>query len=208
MIDMILRPLVEHPKRRWIVITLTFLFAIVFTWPSVDVYFAATEKYRTLESELAESEEVLGKLEMFKKQIEKKNGDLKSLEEKILSSKEIEQFRDQLVDWVKASGCKLRRIRLSDVQQRPWYEEDSPLDSRARAEKDKKSPFKLQQQQLNLQVAGPMEKILGFLGELGEQDRFLHTGNFQLRRSTDDANIIEMEMDLILFDLVVAGKTP
>lgn len=207
MIDLILRPLIEHPKRHWIVITITLVFAIVFTWPAADVYFAASEKGQRLEEELREAQEVAGKLHVFEQQIEKKKAVLQTLEKNVLSPKRIEQFREELVDWVKESGCKLRRIKLADPQYRAWYEDDSPVDTRIRTDKDKKTPFKLRQQQLNMLVTGPLDKLTSFLAKLGEQEWILHTGNFQLRKSTEDATAVEMDMDLILFDLVDVEKT-
>ena len=36
LLDSILRQLVEHPKRGWIVITATFVIGVVFTWPAAD----------------------------------------------------------------------------------------------------------------------------------------------------------------------------
>ena len=207
MIDQILRPVLEHPKRGWIVTIITFLIAVVFTWPAVDFYFAAAEKRVSLEGELQQSAEIAGKLDLYKKQTEKKNAVLQTLEKRILSTKELEQFREQLVEWVKASGCKLRRIKLAEPKSRTWYEEDDPFDSRTRSDKDKKSPFKLQSQQLSVLITGPLEKVVEFLSQLSEQERMMHTGNFQLRKSTEDNSLVEMDLDLILFDLLPGDKT-
>ena len=207
MIEQVLRPLLEHPKRGWIVITITFLIGVVFTWPAVDFYFAAAESRTRLEGELHAGEEIVGKLELYKKQIDKKAAVLGTLEKRILSTKELEHFREQLVEWVKSSGCKLRRIKLAEPRLRPWYDEDDPFDSRARSDKDKKSPFRLQTQQISVLVTGPLDKVVEFLAQLSEQDSTMHTGNFQLRKSTEDNALVEMDLDLILFDLVQVEKT-
>jgi Tfp pilus assembly protein PilO len=205
MIDQVLRPVLEHPKRVWIVTIITFLIAVVFTWPAVDFYFAAAEKRADLESDLQQSEELVSKLDLYKNQIEKKNAVLSTLEKRILTTKELERFREQLVEWVKASGCKLRRIKLAESRVRPWYDDDDPFDNRVRSDKDKKSAFKLQTQQINVLVTGPLEKVVEFLTQVSEQDRMLHTGNFQLRKSTEDNSLVEMDLELILFDLVQGG---
>jgi len=202
MIDAILRPLVEHPKRGWIVITATFVIGVVFTWPAVDYYFAAADHRAQLTQELKEGAVTSGRLELYQKQLQRQTEKLRILEARALSSEQVEQFRDQVTEWVKESGCQLRRVRLGDVQLRPWYDEDHPLEQRARSEKDKKSPFRLRQQQLNLLVTGPMERVSDFLARLSEQDKLLHTGNLYLRRSTEDPRVVEMDLDLILFDLV------
>jgi hypothetical protein len=88
------------------------------------------------------------------------------------------------------------------VQIRPWYDDDHPLEIRSRTDKDIKTPFKLRQQSLNLLVTGPIDRVSDFLARLSEQDLLLHTGNLQLRRNTEDPRVVEMDLDLILFDLV------
>ena len=207
MVEQILRPLVEHPKRVWIVTILTCVIAVIFTWPTVDFYFAEAEERTRLLGELENGIELSQKLKLYEQQLDKKTVSLNVLEKKILSTKELEAFRNQLVDWVKSSGCKLRRIKIADPKIRLWYDEDDPFDSRARSDKEKKSPFRLQQTQLSVLVTGPMEKIVDFLGRVGEQDRTMHTGNFQLRKSTEDVSLVEMDLDLVLYDLLPAEKT-
>ena len=102
---------------------------------------------------------------------------------------------------VKDSHCKLRRVRLGDASLRPWYDEDGPLEMRARPESDKKSPFRLKTQPLNLAVTGNLTDVSDFLSRLSEQEQMIHTSGFLLRRSTEDKNLVELEIDLLLFDL-------
>jgi hypothetical protein len=206
MLDQLLRPLVEHPKRVWIVTTLTLLVGLVFTWPAVDSYLAASQQRASLLDDLQEGEAIAGRLNLYRQQMAKKSAELAALEQKVLSDDELEAFRSQLVEAVKGAGCKLRRVRISDPTSRVWYDQDDPLDSRARSEKDKKSPFKLQQRQLGLLVTGPLDKVFDLLARLGEQDRLIHSGNFVLRKSTEDPAHIELDLDLVLFNLVPAGK--
>jgi hypothetical protein len=51
-------------------------------------------------------------------------------------------------------------------------------------------------------VTGPMDRVSDFLARLGEQDLLLHTGNLLLRRNPEQPQDVEMDLDLILFDLV------
>jgi hypothetical protein len=179
---------------------------MVFTWPAVDFYLAAAQQRAQLLEDLQEGEEIAGKLQLYQSQVEKKNAQLSELEKRVLSADDLEAFREQLVEWVKSAGCKLRRVKLSDPNLRTWYDQDDPFDSRARTEKDKKSPYKLLQQQVGIQVTGPMDKIFEFLAKLSEQDRLIHTGNFVLRKSTEDNSLVEMDLDLILIDLIQESK--
>jgi hypothetical protein len=202
MLDGILRPIVEHPKRGWIVITATFVIGVVFTWPAVDYYFAAAASHRQLIAEVEEGTATAGRLELYQNQLQRQTEKLRSLQDRALSADKVDSFRGQATEWVKASGCQLRRAKLAEAQLRTWYEDDHPLETRPRTEKDAKTPFKLRQQSLNLLVTGPMDRVSDFLARLGEQQLLLHTGNLLLRRNPEDAQSVEMELDLILFDLV------
>lgn len=207
MIESMLRPVVEHPKRGLIVIIATFVIGVVFGWPAVDDYFAAAENHRKLVAEVEEGAATASRLNLYHKQLELQIEKLRVLETRALSPANVEQFRDQITEWVKESGCQLRRVKLAEPQLRQWYENDHPLENRARSEKDAKTPFRLRQQPLSLLVTGPMDRVGEFLARLGEQDKLLHTGNLHLRRSTEDASVVEMDLDLILFDLVQSETT-
>ena len=202
MVETLLRRVLAHPKRVWIVIFVTLGIGLLFTWPAVDSYSAAKDHRAKLESELKEGEELAGKADLYQKLAEKKHAQLRELETKALSPAEIEGLRNQLVVMVKDSHCKLRRVRLGDASLRQWYDEDDPLESRMRPETDKKSPFRLKTQPLNLAVTGSLNDVSDFLAKLSQQERLIHTGGFQLRRSTEDKNLVELEIDLLLFDLV------
>lgn len=204
MVETVLRRVLEHPKRVWIVISLTLVIGLVFTWPAVDSYSAARDHRAALEADLQEGNALVGKVDLYRKQAEKKLAQLKELERKALSPAQIEQLRNQLVVIVKESHCKLRRVRLGDASLRTWYDEDHPLESRTRPESDKKSPFRLKTQSLNLAVTGNLNDVSEFLQRLSQQDRLIHTGGFQLRKSMEDKDLVELEIDLLLFDLVTA----
>ncbi len=207
MVETLLRRALAHPKRVWIVIFVTLGIGLLFTWPAVDSYSAAKELRAKLESELQEGEALAGKVELYQKQAEKKQAQLRELEAKALSPVQTEELRNQLVVMVKDSHCKLRRVRLGEASLRQWYDEDSPLESRQRPDTDKKSPFRLKTQPLNLAVTGNLTDVSDFLARLSQEERLIHTGEFKLRRSTEDKNLVELEMDLLLFDLVpLEGK--
>jgi len=207
MVETFLRRIALHPKRVWIVISLTLVIALVFTWPAVDSYSAARDHRAKLESDLREGEAQAGRVDLYQKQAEKKLSQLKELEAKALSPAEIEKLRNQLVVMVKESRCKLRRVRLGDPSLRTWYDEDNPLETRARPDSDKKTPFRLRTHPLNVAITGNLNDVNDFLARLSQQDRLIHTGGFNLRKSTEDKNLVELEMDLLLFDLVLAEPT-
>ena len=96
----------------------------------------------------------------------------------------------------------VRRVRLGDSSLRQWYDEDSPLELRVRQESERKSAFRLKTQPLNLAITGNLNDVSDFLARLSQQDRLIHTGGFQLRKSTEDKNLMDLEIDLLFFDLV------
>lgn len=202
LLDGILRPIVEHPKRGGIVITATFVIGVVFAWPAVDYYFAAAANHRQLIAEVEEGAATASRLELYRDQLQKQTEKLRTVQERALSADKVESFRGQVTEWVKASGCQLRRVKLAEAQLRPWYAEDHPLENRARTEKDTKTAFKLRQQSLNLLVTGPMDRVSDFLARLGEQELLLHTGSLLLRRNPEAPQDVELDLDLMLFDLV------
>src|SRR5687768_429227 len=102
-IERILRPIVEHPKRGWIVITATFVIGVVFTWPAVDYYFAAAANHSNLVAEVEEGAVTAGRLGLYQNQLEKQTEKLRTLEERALSPEKIELFRNQVMEWVKQS---------------------------------------------------------------------------------------------------------
>ncbi len=202
MVESLLRSVLTHPKRVWIVISLTLGIGLLFSWPAVDSYSAAKEHRAKLESELQEGEALVGKVDLYQKQAEKKKAQLKLLEAKTLSPAQIEKLRSQLVVMVKESHCMVRRVRLGDSSLRQWYDEDSPLESRMRLDSEKKSEFRLRTQLLNLAITGNLTDVSEFLTKLSQQDRLIHTGGFQLRKSAEDKNLMDLEIDLLFFDLV------
>ena len=202
MVEPLLRRVLAHPKRVWIVIFLTLGIGLVFTWPAVDSYSAAKDRRAKLESELQEGEALVAKVDLYQRQAEKKQAQLQELEAKTLSPAEIEKLRSQLVVMVKESHCMVRRVRLGDSSLRQWYDEDSPLELRVRQESERKSAFRLKTQPLNLAITGNLNDVSDFLARLSQQDRLIHTGGFQLRKSTEDKNLMDLEIDLLFFDLV------
>lgn len=201
MVETFIRRVLAHPKRVWIVIALTLGIGLLFTWPAVDSYSAAKDHRTKLEGELQEGEALAGKVELYQKQAEKKQALLRELEAKALPPVEVDALRNQLVAMVKDSHCKLRRVRLGDASLRQWYDDDNPLEARTRPDSDKKSQFRLKTQPLHLAVTGNLTDVSDFLARLSQEERLIHTGRFQLRRSTEDKNLVELEIDLLLFDL-------
>jgi len=81
------------------------------------------------------------------------------------------------------------------------------LEMRARPDTDKKTPFRLRTQPLSLAITGNLNDVNEFLARLSRQERLIHTGGFSLRKSTEDKNLVELELDLLLFDLVLPEAT-
>src|SRR5436190_9961038 len=54
MVETLVRRVLAHPKRVWIVISITLGIGLLFTWPAVDSYSAAKDYRAKLESDLAE----------------------------------------------------------------------------------------------------------------------------------------------------------
>jgi hypothetical protein len=202
MIEQTIRTIAEHPKRTWIVTILTVGFVLVFTWPIVDSYSVASQKRAAAAEQIAGHADLDERLRQFRSQLESRQTQLNVAEEAAVGESDADGLRDRVIGMVKDQGLRLRRIRLGDVTTRPWYEKDSPLWNQIRSESEKKTPFKLRNQPLRIEVSGPMNNVVALLQEISAIPHTIHASGFQMKRAFDDATQIDMDVDLAFFDLV------
>src|SRR5690349_15907929 len=110
MIEQALQRIEEHPRGRAIVITLSFLVGLLLLWPLADDYSALTANRAKLAEELDDSRadgEQIGQLET---RVAAAAQELAELESRTVSEQAISDFRNDLVELVRQSGCQVRRI--------------------------------------------------------------------------------------------------
>jgi hypothetical protein len=200
--ETILRKMLTHPKRWWGVLIGSFGILLLFGLPLSDKYNELSGQRAELESALAQGKSLTQRAALYQKQTEKKKVELHGLEVQAISLEQVQRFRNAIVDLARDTGCTMRRIKLAEPSKRDWFEVDQPLQNRPHSDKEQKSPFKLQTQQLTVQVTGPLASISELLGKLMGMERMYEMSNFVLRRSTEDQNLVELDLELQLFDLV------
>jgi hypothetical protein len=201
-----LQILLNHPKRNWFIFGLCGALALLWGLPATEKYYELNSRETELQKKIAAGANEQKSLARSKQILSNKQTEVAALRAKTMSQENIQEFRDQIVGIARDSGCTMRRIKIADTpNKRDWYENDAPLDNRVHGEKEKKTPFKLQSQQLTVQVTGPMENVLQLLEKLATFDKLSETTTLNLKRSVEDQSLIEMDLEMLLFDLVKAG---
>jgi len=210
MLETILRRLVDHPRRQWIVITITCLTLLAVTWPAVDDYSAAkthrAELTRTLESTRA-SVEGLSRLES---KLREQLTSVATLEAHVMTAEQSQLFREQFVELVRQCGCAMVGNRLSpETREREWYKEDRALSTvKPVSTKAEKTPFVLRTRQLSVSVEGSDTQIFKLLEELSKKGHLIHTSRFQMKKRDEDQEKVGLDLDMILIELAKAPPKP
>lgn len=201
-----LRPLfdklAEHPRRRLIVTTGTFVIGLTTVLPGVDDYLASREKQSALEGELASVRQELAGLSGLRQRATEKQSSLAELRQCGFSESTTTAFRDELEQLVRSTNCRLRRAGVSAPRTRRWLTQDDPQRLTATpTEKNPATPYQLTTHTMNVTVAGSLGNVKRFLHELQHQDKLLVTPSASLRAMGSQGKEVNLEMELLLFDL-------
>ncbi|MDX1962089.1 MAG: hypothetical protein SFX18_02985 [Pirellulales bacterium] len=200
--ESIVRVMLTHPRRFWGVIGVTVGILFLCGLPEVDKYNELRAQARDFRAELAQLGALDQRFARYQQQLDRRLTSLRELEKKALTPENVQEFRENMVELTRDSGCTLRRIRVQDPQLRDWLENDDPLQFHTPTEKETKTPYQLQTQQLSIQVTGPLANIRAMLDKLSRMDRYFDTAGFVLNRSSEDTGLVDLDLQLLLFDLV------
>lgn len=199
------RRVLEHPKRRTIVIIVTCVVAVLVLLPAVDNYSASRRKIQDLRNSLQEAQDKIAQADVRQVEAEERGRELTALEAQAFSETSVAEFRKWLVDTAREAKCQVRRIDLGQVAPRKWNSQDDPLEIK----KTDKPKWVLRTQVLSLTVTGPMEDVRKLMGVLRQHERLMHPQRLVLRpekgtapadgtaRRTD----VALELELVLFDV-------
>jgi Tfp pilus assembly protein PilO len=202
MVDRLIRTIVEHPKRKLLVIILTFVTGVVFVLPAVEEYSAAQARQGTAREKLTEASGAAANLPQMQSALQKKKRELEELEQKAVSEKDVEHFRDELQKLIREVGCEMREVHIDEIPtKRPWMSNDSSLNTVSSGNAGPETPFVLVQWNARLRIEGPMGSIYKFLTRVSQLDRFMHARLVDMKRSETDENQTQLRMEVTLFDL-------
>jgi Tfp pilus assembly protein PilO len=202
MIEPLLRRLLEHKQRKWIVIILTILTGLLVVLPAADEYNAATGRLATAKKTIEETQNEVAGLPQLEKAFREKSAQLEKLESQVVTDQVAQQLRNDLAELVRQTGCQMRQIRLAQPARRDWTTKDDPLLGTSAADRGADTPYRLETRQLTLSITGAMANLQDLMSRIHKIEKFIHTKSFALKRSTESENMTILEMDLLLLNLV------
>lgn len=169
----------------------------------VDKYNAAVERKAELDRTLGETRELAARLSQFETTVSKQLNLVGVLDNEAMSPQKVQMFRSRVVHMVRKSGCKMRRIQLTEPQTRDWLENDNPLIGRGlTASEADPTAFKLRTWTFTVIVTGPMTSVSRLLEDLSEEKRLMNASKFSLQRAEGDGKGAVLEVELDFFELV------
>jgi hypothetical protein len=199
--DQVLQELLRHPKRHYGVIIITLLTGLVVVWPASDEYFAAKQRTSDATAKLKDARAQLGTLPRHQQLYEQKVAELSELEKRVVSEQAAQVLQAKVTELGRKTGCSVRKALIGDAARRDWRENDDPIEGTRSADAGADTPFQLETRELSLLVTGPMVGLYGFLSELHQVDKLIHTKDVSIESSTEDGATAALRMTLKLFDL-------
>jgi len=197
-----IRKFCESSHRKLIVVIVSTLAGLVVLIPLADDYFDKKESRRTLAEELDRARQTAKMLPDYEKRLTSLNQELGEYEVRSVSQKSISQYRSKLVELIRDSDCKVRRIEVSNPTSRPWFANDDPLKKPvAKGSESKKTPFTLFRTSVALTLDGTMDNINGFLEKLHKEKTFAYPRRLELHGAGHQGGSVAIELELWLFAL-------
>ena len=202
MIEPILRRLIEHKRRKTIILVVAILTGLLVVLPAADEYNAARARLSAARLDVEEMQSAFDDLPRFEQLFKSKTQELQQLENRAVSEANAQGLRGNLVEMVRQTGCTMRQIRFGEPIRRDWTTADDPVRGGSAAERGEKTPYQLEARQISLSVTGSMANLHEFMAQIHRLDQFIHTKSVALKRAEDGGNAAIMDMDVLLFDLV------
>ncbi len=134
----------------------------------------------------------------------KKRARLDQLEKLPIAADEVYLFRQEIVDWVRDAGCQIRRVRLESPRSRPWHQADDLLQRTTTQPGRTDSSYILKMQPLSISVSGTLENVKSLLGQLRSANRLIRSTKLSMYPSRENRKQLEVDLELLLFDLTKA----
>ncbi|MEM9185561.1 MAG: hypothetical protein AAGB00_03605 [Planctomycetota bacterium] len=187
-------------RHRWLIVTgATFLASLVTILPQADQYLTLRADEDEKTEELDEARQTAQMLAGLRDRVVETTSELEALERRTLPEEAVSDFRNQLVEMVRESGCQVRRIGVGGVRVRQWRENDRPL-----AEPSEKAgpdtPFQLETRAVSLSVTGSMTEVRELLGKIESNGMMNHAKGLDLRPAGRGGRV-QMELELWCFAL-------
>jgi len=201
-----IRRFCESTHRKLIVAIVSTLVGLVVLIPLVDDYFDKEESRRTLVDELDQARQTAKALPAYEERVAAIAQEVGEYEARSVSQKSISQYRSKLVDLIRGSDCKVRRLEVSAPTSRLWLENDNPLTNPVvKGSAVKKTPFTLVRRSVALTVDGTMDNVNSLLEKLHKEKTFAYPRRLDLRSVGHHDGAVAVELELWLFALERQG---
>ena len=203
-LESILRRLFEGRARRWSIITVIALLVLALGLPAADEYFAQRQREVDLSAQLEQAEEQLQRAAQLRNRVTAVSRELNQMEERALFEASQQQYRQQLVQYVREAGCQLRKLTLENPSTRDWNPQDDPLSTprqKSKSKQEENSEFRLRTQKVSLSVSGALSDVRAFLNQLQATGKLMHITQLSIRPSGRSRNSVVLELQYQLFGL-------
>lgn len=199
------RRVLDHPKRRTIVIIVTCVAAVLVLLPAVDNYTASQRKIQDLRNSLQDAQDKIAQADARQVEADERERELNELEAQAFNETTVAEYRKWLVDTARELKCQVKRVDLGQAAPRKWNSQDDPLE----VKKVDKPKWLLRTQVLSVTVTGPMEDVRKLMSVLRQGERLMHPQRLVLRPEKGSAPTdgslrrtdVALELELVLFDV-------
>lgn len=190
-------------RHRWLIVTgVTFVIALASCLPQVDQLVAERSERAELLEQLAQAEQVAGRLPSYEKRVAEKTEELNRLRLREVDEAQLAKLRSWLVSAARQAGCQVRRIDLSPPVTRSWTDDDNPITTPEGSQKNLKTPFRLETRNISFSVTGATSEVLALLKTLDEDARLKHAHSVDLKPAARNASELQLDLTLWYFALV------
>lgn len=146
-------------------------------------------------SEIQQKREKLDRIE------DKLNATLVDLSNRSVVPTKTESVRETIIEIVRKSGGRLRRLEIGEAEARPWaIENDSPLNHTIPTYGEE-SQFTLYSHVVELQADGSLESVRQILGQATSQGWLMATKSLTMTPTALKESPMSLELRLVLFGL-------
>lgn len=185
------------------------LLAIIFiAVPWVDEYL----ELRHVAAEFGELEIKFVEAQQREKQMDrieaKLTGELERLLAHSFDPSKTEAVREALVEIVRQSGGRLRRLEIAEGETRPWKTENDDPRDKTTQHHGEESRFVLHTHQVDLQVDGSLESVRQILSSVANQGWLITTKGLTAAPTSVRESPVNLELRFVLYGLVPTEQEP
>lgn len=187
-------------RRRWLIVTgVTFVAGLLTILPQADHFFALSSDQEDLQENLTLAARAADLLPGYVERVAEETKTRQSLEERTLDAERAPVFRNRLVDFVRESGCQLRRINISPAKTRPWRQGDNPVATEDKQAKP--TAFLLETRSVVLSVSGGSASINELLQRLEDERLIYHAERLDLKPAVKNRRGVQLDLELLCYAL-------